>query len=1805
MSLPRSQDLVAVIGMACRLPGARDIDEFWLNLTECRESVTFLTEDQLRAVGVPEPSIADPQYVRAAADAADLDMFDAELFGFTPRDAVNTDPQIRLFLEVCHAAVENAGYDPMRIPGSTGVYGSMGGNRYAQTYLSAPDQALSAGRMASSVLNMPDYLSTLVSYKFGFRGPSLTVHTACSSSLVAVHLAAQALRLGECDVALAGGSDIVFPLGQGYQWDDGGPVAPDGHCRPFDETARGTVFGSGSGVVVLKRLDNAIADRDQVLAVLRGSAVNNDGSTKVGFTAPGVPGQAAAIREAMAVAGVAAGDISYLEAHATGTSIGDPIEIAALTRAYESLPGYRRGRFDPIPISSVKGNVGHLGHAAGITSLIKVVLCLERERRVGTANFVTPNPQLQLERSPFVVAGRSSPWPRTPGAPRLAGVSALGFGGTNAHVVVAEGPAASPSAADARPKVVLWSGCSADAAACYQDRLRSHLESAGEAQFTDLASTLQDGRTPHRVRAAVVSATSGEALAALTAGQIIRARSGSPRRGAPSTALLFPGQAAQQPKMARGLYGSDPVFTETMDACLELFRDHGLALADVWRDADAETLADTLVAQPLLFAVEYALAAMWRSWGVRPALLLGHSIGELTAAAVGGIFDLPTAVGLVAARARAMAQAPSGGMLAVSADPAALGPLLPAEVTVAVVNGPRQTVLAGPHAALDALADRLARDGRDGVSARPLAVSHAFHSPLMAESATEFAAAFTGLTINAPTVPVISAAVAREITEADARDPKFWASQIVAPVRFDLALDALAETEVRLLIDVGPGQTIGQLARRHPAIADSDAVVVVTQPAKSGDSAGDLRAALSGAASAWVEGHELNWPAVRAGQGGRRVKAPGYPYQRTRYWPASAISPKAVTASPASPDPSPPEPFTTMTWAQHWLAVGETPPPAVGAKALALVPADSAAGLPVTLALQQAGYDPVLVRVGGSYRDDEQDLRVRSGHPEDVGQLLIALADRGIRPRLVAHALTTESWPSPTSRTAARQLKDSFHSLRVIARHAVQDLADGAPPHLLVVTSRSVDVTGAEPVDPVKSALVGLVRTLALEAPDLGVRLIDVAEPVSEDLLAAEITAGTDAVVALRGPARWLPTEQVLQLAGPGALPLRKNGTYLVTGGLGGLGLVVARTLAATGLRPHLVLVGRSGMPGEETGAGARARREVAELTAMGARVRTESCDVADPRAVRRLITRVTAGTGQVNGVLHLAGVAGNGMLVVRDAADADAVLRPKVQGTLALAEALADEPAMDFYVAFSSRAAIGGLVGSADYAAANAFLDAHTRLLARSGWAARTINWPAWQSVGMAAQGAAAARGPAPVRWETEYDPTSDELLDEHRVNGVPVMPGTGYLDLVLRAFRSAIGPADAAVEFERVVFRQPLLGTAKRSVLTAFRSDGQGWRWEISSAPVAAAGEPEPDSTVHAEGAIRILAEPPAPEAEPLAQLRERLTAEDALAPQGPNSLFTLGPRWTSVLRSGKTTPVPGSPVVPGSSVRERLLELELPAAFHGDLARRPLHPSVLDAATSGVRDGSVQGPFVPFHYGSLTVYGDLPARCVSHVIRRPSAPGLLVADVTVYAPGGSVLAVVREFTMRQVRQGEFAAEDKPGAASKAGIPLAEGMRLFRAILGGGGPPQVAVRPWADGRYVPLAGPAGAAPAPAPGTARTPASGTATAEPGRPDRPGPAASDPPGSRPGSSARGGQPSPEGDPGSLSTRLRDLWAEVLGRPAIQPEDDFFELGGDSLVAVELISRIRESFGVSTSIVALFENPTLAAMAVVLADQGGR
>ncbi len=887
---------IAIIGMAGRFPGARSVEEYWQNLCDGVESIKRLSDDELLAAGVLPAALADPSYVKAAPVLEDIDKFDAAFFGFSPAEARMMDPQHRLFLECAWEALEAAGCNPDSYDGRIGVFGACAISGYLLHHLLSQQglgqSGLTMRQIQLMFANDKDYLTTRVSHRLNLRGPSMSVQTACSSSLVAVHLACQSIFSGECDIALAGGVSLRIPNHVGYYYEEGSIVSPDGHCRPFDAEAKGTVFGSGVGLVVLKHLADALRDGDHIHAVIRGSAINNDGSLKIGYTAPSVQAQAEVIAEALAVAGVEPKTVGYVEAHGTGTPLGDPVEIAALTKAF-ALGEKRRGT---VAIGSVKANIGHLEVAAGVAGLIKTALALERRLLPPSLHFTRPNPKLEIENSPFYVNDRLREW--TSPRPLRAGITSLGAGGTNVHVVLEEAPETVSSVSPRPYQLLVQSAKTDQARAEAGERLAAHLRRTPNANLADVAYTLHLGRKRFSHRQFVVAKDALDAADALShqAAQRLVARVDD-REDAP-VAFLFPGQGTQYPKMALELYQTEPIFRQQVDRCADLLRPHlGLDVRDIMFGDDAKRLEQTMFAQPALFTVSYALAQQWIAWGIRPQSMVGHSIGEYVAACLAGVFSLEDALRVVAARGALMQQTAAGAMLSVPLGEAELGERLAGtSLSLAAVNEMAGCVVSGPGDEVDAFARRLEAEG---VLCRRLHTSHAFHSALMEPVLEPFAQVLRSVTLRPPGLPFLSNVTGGWITAEQATDPDYWVRQLRGTVRFADNVGHLLQNEALILLETGPGRSLTTFAKRHPLYGARRTAVPAMRHAH--DQQSDVECLLTALGKLWLAGVSVDWQAFYSGEQRKRVPLPTYPFQRKRYWVERAAA-QPVALATSQPD---------------------------------------------------------------------------------------------------------------------------------------------------------------------------------------------------------------------------------------------------------------------------------------------------------------------------------------------------------------------------------------------------------------------------------------------------------------------------------------------------------------------------------------------------------------------------------------------------------------------------------------------------------------------------------------------------------------------------------------------------------------------------------------------------------------------------------------------------------------------------------------------------------------------------------------
>jgi acyl transferase domain-containing protein len=833
------------------------------------------------------------------------------------------DPQQRVFLEICWECLERGGYVPDQAPGPVGVYGGMYNATYFQRHVSTrPDLIEMVGEFQVMLANEKDYITTRVANRLNLTGPAVSVHTACSTSLVAVAQAFHALRTGQCRMALAGGASVTCPPRSGYLYNEGSMLSPDGHTRSFDARAQGTVFSDGAAVVLLKRLSDALADGDTIYAVLRGAAVNNDGGAKASFTAPSVDGQAAVIEAALASAGVPARSIGYVETHGTATPMGDPIEVEGLARAYAtqtSDTGFCH-------LGSLKSNVGHMVTAAGAAGLIKAALALHAEAIPASLHYEAPNPAIDFDATPFRVNTRLQPWPRAE-APRRAGVSSFGVGGTNAHVIIEEAPLRLPAEPASGPQLLTLSARTPAALAAAATRLADHLAAQPGLALADVAHTLRVGRKQFAQRACVVADTVEEAIAALRSADAPARAAGSVPGWLPQAIFMFPGQGAQYAGMGRALYAREPVFREAFDACLQAFEGSlGFDLQERMFSDDEAALKPTSVTQPATFVLEYALARQLQSLGIQPAALIGHSVGEFAAAVLAGVMSLRDAARLVARRGALMQSMPEGDMLSVRMPAAELERRLPGGLSLAAENGPSACVAAGPAALVETLRRQLEADG---VAAKLLQTSHAFHSVMMEGAVAPFEALVREVPLAPPKLPIYSTLTGQRLGDAEAVDPAYWARHLREPVRFSpAALAALGQTEHPLFIELGPRNSLSTLVRQHASKQRPVTAVALLADRPEQECAAWRLAA----GRLWTLGLEPELGRLDGRARKQRLPLPTYPFERKRFWidiaPVSAVAPAASAPESSIPvlPPSTSIPELPMTLAQAVPAVAAVQP---------------------------------------------------------------------------------------------------------------------------------------------------------------------------------------------------------------------------------------------------------------------------------------------------------------------------------------------------------------------------------------------------------------------------------------------------------------------------------------------------------------------------------------------------------------------------------------------------------------------------------------------------------------------------------------------------------------------------------------------------------------------------------------------------------------------------------------------------------------------------------------------------------------
>jgi phthiocerol/phenolphthiocerol synthesis type-I polyketide synthase E len=1335
---------IAIVGLGGRFPGATDLEQFWRNLMDGVDVLQAFSDDDLAEAGVPEALRKNPAYVRAGTVLEGVESFDAGFFGLSPREAQVLDPQQRIFLECAWEALEHAGYirDPQ--DRTVGVYAGVGINTYLLHNIMT-DRALvdTVGGYQLMLASDKDFLSTRVSYKLNLRGPSMSVQTACSTSLVAVIQACRALERGECDMALAGGVAVAFPQRAGYLYQEGMILSPDGLCRPFDAEARGTRGGAGAGIVVLKRLADAIADRDTIHAVIRGAAVNNDGAAKAGYTAPSIEGQVEVIATAIALADVPARSIGLVEAHGTGTPLGDPIEIAALTAVYRTDTddvGFCR-------LGSAKANLGHLDAAAGVVGLIKATLSIENNAIPPLVHFNTPNPALMLETSPFAAGASPMAWPKD--GPRRAGVSSFGIGGTNAHVIIEQAPLAPASAPSRDARLLLLSARTREGLDAAAANLSSWIKVHPEQNLADVEWTLQVGRRDFPHRRAVVVGEGDDAAAMLAARE---GQNGIHDGGERPVVFMCSGQGSQHAEMGAGLYRFESAYREAFDACAEGLKPHlNLDLREIVLGGDGSTLEQTALAQPALFAMEYALGRLWMSWGLSPTAMIGHSIGEYVAACLAGVFSLDDALKIVAARGRAMQDCPPGAMAAVSMAQAALSVLLPAGIEIAAENGPELCAVAGPAKAVDALVAKLAASG---VEARRLHVSHAFHSGMMAPALGPFRSAFEGVTLNPPLTPYISTLTGDWITDAEATSPDYYVRHLRGSVRFALGLRTIGVAHpAAAYIEVGPSTVLSSLARA--SVPQGSAARVVASARHPKDGRNDTEAMLLAVGRLWLMGALAEPAMINREASLRRTPLPTYPFERQRHW----VDPRPVANTLDAPAIYDEPKAFAVTWSRSEAA----PPGGTAVSGRWLV-------------------------VGG---------------PEDLRHAtLTRLRAAGATAEAIAAGAPVENPASvagavalfPLEHSGLDQAADVYCDI-VSLGQSLETWDRATPARIIIVGAGLGHVLDELTSDPYGAVAAGPVLVLPRECPNLRLRHVDLDPRVwrgdveaAARALVVEAAEGRHAMfVAWRRGRRFIRAAEALELP-PSNLPIVPPGAVvLIPGGLGAIGSKLAVWLAgAAGAK--VVLTSRKPSP-------EAAAKVLQEIAAAGGEGMVIAADVCDRAAMAEAVSRAESRFGRIEAVIHAAGGESSAATTFfKKESELDAVLAPKTAGLQVLVDLFRDHPLS----LFAAMGSINGVLGAAtlsDYCSANAVLDAFAESeLVPAAWSrVLTVGWGPWRDIGMAA------------RLLEEFADRA-EFVAEHRRSQIPPDAALDMLQRLVASGRShaVVAMADVLPFFDAEPLRE-----------------------------------------------------------------------------------------------------------------------------------------------------------------------------------------------------------------------------------------------------------------------------------------------------------------------------------------------------------------------------------------------------------------
>lgn len=1857
---PISDNDIAIVGMAVNLPGASNLSQYWENLRDGVETISKLNRSDLLEAGEELSRINHKDYVASAAKLDGYKMFDADFFGLSPKEAAIMDPQHRKFLETSWEALETAGHPPENFDGRIGVFAGSGmGSYFYFNVCSNPDLVDKTGMfLLRHTGNDKDFMATRLSHILDLKGPSINLQTACSTSLVATHYACQSLLNGECDMALAGGSTIELPHGRGYIYEEGEILSPDGHCHAFDHRAKGTVFGSGAGVVVLRRLADAIADGDHIWGVIKGSAVNNDGSAKAGYLAPSVDGQATAISEAQAVANTPAGTIDYVECHGTGTYLGDPIEVAALTEAFR----HTTDKTGYCHIGSVKTNIGHLDTAAGVASLVKTTLSLHNQQIPPSLGYEKPNPAIDFEASPFKVNAKLQDWASN-SSPRRAGVNSMGVGGTNAHVVVEEAPKQAPYEASDWPFHILTvSGRSKSALNANAKALAAHLRAHPEQELADISFTLKEGRRHFEHQRILVANSHEQAAELLETNDPQHVSTHKSIAGKAEVTFMFPGGGAQFVGMGQGLYETEPVFQEWVDRGFDILQPElDLDIRALWLPEDdvvgdaEERLKQPSIQLPLIMIIEYALAKLWMSWGVRPTALVGHSMGENTAACLAGVLSFKDCIKLIHLRGQLFDTVPAGGMMCIRLPVGYVRNMLGDNLDLASVNAPELSVVSGPDAALAQLQDQLAEHSIDF---KRIPIDIAAHSRMLDPILEKFRGYLQTITLNPPELPIVSNSTGTFLTDDEATNPEYWVNHLRGTIMFADCITTLATEPNRIYLEVGPGKALSSMAAMNDKINHLHTFSTLRHPDQ--DIADDVYF-VSVLARLWATGVNIDWEQIWGSARRNRVVLPTYAFQQSEYFIERQ---KTITQSVSNDLLTRTEDIADWGYRPVWhprladCVFDVEADLALTDKQTWLFFIDKiGVGSSIAKNLRMAGHNVIEVHTGDDFirESDSVYLLAPERGREGYDALIKDLVSRDIIPNHIVNfwLLTQDEQSRPGSSFFHQNQEQGFNSLVSLAQ-AISDENLTAPLHITAITSGAAQVKDEELPYPEKAMILGPIRGIPHEFPNVTCSALDVdinarlksspkhslwkrrrvqnkasaIKGLTKQILEELLAPAQNTISALRGDKRFELGFHALKLPEPqnDNVPVyQPNNAYLITGGFGGIGLTFAKDIlkhqATVILLTRMALPDRTGWkqyllshsPNDKT---AKRILAVQQLEALGGQVEIAVGDVCNITDMSTIIDAAQNKFGPIKGVIHAAGIIDDGPLLTKNMATMDTVLAPKIHGTQVLHKLFPDG-ALDWLVLFSSTSTVIAAAGQVDYMSANEYLNAYAKSRKTDHTQVISINWGIWKTVGMSADAIAERLGAydkppvnkikSPLLDRATFDANGNRVftadftvnerwvLDEHRtISGKAVMPGTGYIELAIEALRA--NGENAAFEMHDLLFSRPLQmeNTERRTIQITLTRTATGYSFEARSDCVH---DGRKGFQLHAQANL-ILTGTPKPTELNIKDIYARC-GEKQRPDQGAQTIRTaqeihlnFGPRWR-VLRN----------LAYGTN--EGIAELRLSLESRQDIKQGyMLHPALVDIATGWamklIEGYQAEHLWVPVSYDTIRIYKNLPDQVFSWVRNSENNnidTQFASFDVTIFDAKGHVCIEINGFTIKQLSDAQ-ALTNTPA--------LAHSEVVFASAQSEIPHPLSAAEERLHSNFT---------------QAISPTKGVAafhrafqTGQPqvfvssldldalvAQEDGPSvqPEDTEQTFARPDLDTEYVAPSND-----IERTLVGFWESLLGVQNVSVTDSFFDLGGHSLIAVRLFSMVKKAYQIEFPISILFEAPTIEKYAALIANQTG-